>query len=261
MLALFAGLTLAPTDGRAAEPGGLFLYNWTGYLPDDLLKDFEKETGIKVTTGFYETNEALLADVQSGAGRYDVILPTDYMIKIMIDKGLLQPIDAPSMPNFKNVKQPFDHPWFDPSRTYTAPYMWGSTGFVYNSSQISGGKLDESWKEFFDPRPELVGKVVALDYERDLIEAATYYAGVDPCTENPADAQKVLDILLAQKPKLAYYAAFMEFERPVPAVHRQHHVQESRHLPVLGRRREAPQAVRTNGGLRRTEGRSASRRG
>jgi spermidine/putrescine transport system substrate-binding protein len=206
---VFAGLALACGSGKAGASGELFLYNWTSYFPPELLTKFEKETGIHVTTDFYETNEALLADLQAGTGQYDVIVPTDYMIKIMIDKGLLQPIDAPGMANFKNVKKPFDDPWYDPGRKYTAPYMWETTGFIYDSAQVPGGKLEESWKEFFDPRPELVGKVVAIDYEQNLYQTAAFYLGFDPCTENPAEAQKILDLLLAQKPKLAYYAAFI----------------------------------------------------
>src|SRR5262249_55397697 len=149
--------------------------------------------------------EEMLKNLRVGAGNYDVIVPSAWAIKILIDEGLLQPIDAPSMPNFKNVKQRFTDPWFDPGRKYTVPYMWGTTGFVYDSAQVKGGKLDESWKEYFDPRPELVGKVAALDDEVEVYAAAAYYVGVDPCTEDPAEARKILDVLLAQKPKLAFY--------------------------------------------------------
>ena len=105
------------------------------------------------------------------------------------------------------VKPPFDDPWYDPRREYSVPNMQGTSGFMYDASQVEGGRLEESWRKFFDPRPELIGKVVALDDQRELYQAAAYYIGVDPCTEDPAEAQRILDVLMRQKPKLAYYTS------------------------------------------------------
>jgi spermidine/putrescine transport system substrate-binding protein len=203
---LLAGAVLLRA-GLAEAAGDLVLYNWADYFPPDTLKRFEAETGIRVTAYNYDSNETLLAGIESGAANYDVIVPMDYMVRIMIDKGLLEPIDAASMPNFAKVRKPFDQPWFDPQRRYTAPNMWGTTGFSYDSAQVEGGRLAESWKEFFEPRPELVGKVVALDDELEVYRAAAYYLGIDPCTENSDDAQRILDLLQAQKAKLAFYSS------------------------------------------------------
>jgi spermidine/putrescine transport system substrate-binding protein len=209
---VLAGLLLG-ASGRQAGAGDLYLYNWTDYHPAELLTKFEKDTGIRVTTNAYDSNEELLKNLRVGSGNYDLIVPSAWAAKLMIDEGLLQPIDAPSMPNFKNVKQRFADPWFDPGRKFTVPYMWGTTGFVYDSARVKGGKLDESWKEYFDPRPELVGKVAALDDETEVYTAAAFYLGVDPCTEDPAEAGKILDLLLAQKPKLAFYNSNHPIER------------------------------------------------
>ena len=82
--------------------------------------------------------------------------------------------------------------------------MWGTTGFTYDSAVV--GELEESWKEFFEPREQLKGKLGALDSVADLYNAAAYYVGVDKCTEDPAEAQKILDVLLAQKPHVKIYA-------------------------------------------------------
>ena len=122
------------------------------------------------------------------------------MAEIMIDEGLLLEIDTPDMPNFRNIRPPFDAPEYDSSREYTAPYMWGTAGFVYDSTQVEGGHLEESWAEFFNPRPELVGKITALDFQRDLYYAAAFYLGFDPCTEDVNEAQQILEVLLNQKP-------------------------------------------------------------
>ena len=210
-----AALTFGASPSSAG--GTLLLYDWTSYYPPELLARFEKETGIDVIVDYYDSNEALLEDVRLG-GRHDVIVPTDYMAKIMIDLGLLLPIDAPSLSNFKYVKPPFDHPWYDPKREFTAPYLWGTGGFVYDAAQVEGGRLSESWAEFFEPRPELIGKVTALDYERDLYQAAAFYLGVDPCTEDATEAQRIVDLLLEQKPKLAWYASYLAEGDPFQAI-------------------------------------------
>lgn len=204
LLALVAWL-LAATPAPAQ--GSLVLYNWATYFPSDLLTKFEAETGIRVITEVFESNEAMLASVETGVGNYDVIVPSDYMVRIMIDRGLLQPVHAPGMENFKYVRPPFDDPWYDPGRQYSVPNMQGTSGFVYDTRYVEGGKLRESWSEFFEPRPELIGKVMALDDQRELYQASAYYLGLDPCTEDPAEAQRILDVLVAQKPKLAYYTS------------------------------------------------------
>jgi spermidine/putrescine transport system substrate-binding protein len=206
---------LALSAPAARSEGTLLIYDWTGYFPPELLARFEAEHDIDVIFDYFESNEALLDEMRLG-GRYDVIVPTDYMAKIMIDEGLLMEIDAPSLPNFKHVKPPFDHPWYDPERQYTAPYLWGTGGFLYNTSQVEGGHLEESWAEFFYPRPELRGKVTALDYQRDLYTAAAFYLDVDPCTEDVDEAQQILDLLMEQKPKLAWYASYMTSADPYP---------------------------------------------
>jgi spermidine/putrescine transport system substrate-binding protein len=185
----------------------LVLYNWADYFPPDLLDRFHAETGIRVVTEIFETNEAMLANVEAGVGHYDVIVPSDYMVKIMIDRGLLRDIEASGMENFRHVKPPFDDVWYDPGRRYSVPNMQGTSGFFYDSGQVEGGKLDESWSEFFDPRPEVIGKVVALDDPRELYQAAAYFLGINPCTEDPDEAQRILDLLVEQKPKLAYYTS------------------------------------------------------
>ena len=205
LLPALAAWLLAVAPAPAEE--SLVLYDWATYFPADLLKKFEAETGIRVITEAFESNEAMLANVETGVGNYDVIVPSDYMVRIMIDRGLLQPVHASGMENFKHVKPPFDDPWYDPGREYSVPNMQGTSGFVYDTRYVEGGKLEESWGEFFDPRPELIGKVIALDDERELYQAAAYYLGVDPCTEDPAEAQRILDVLVEQKPKLAYYTS------------------------------------------------------
>ena len=95
----------------------------------------------------------------------------------MIDQGLVEKIDANQMENFKNVLGPFQTLSVDEDRSYSAPYMWGTTGFTYDPEMVPGGELEESWKELFEPRDELKGNIAMLNEMSDVWNAAAYYVG------------------------------------------------------------------------------------
>jgi len=190
-----------------AQTKQLFLYSWANYVPPNLLKRFEAETNIKVNLDVYDSNETMLAKLQAGGGGYDIVIPSDSVLSTMIKSGLLHKVDASKMANFKNVAAPHDRPPADPHADYSVPYTWGSTGFTYDSAKVPGGKLTDSWKEFFEPRPEVAGKIAAMANQGEMYTAAAHYIGVDTCTESPADAQRILDILLKQKPSVKIYSS------------------------------------------------------
>jgi spermidine/putrescine transport system substrate-binding protein len=205
LLAAFAtGMALGV--GSASAEGELRLYNWSNYFAPSLLERFEKETGTKVTVDNYASEEDLLAKLQAGGGGYDVIFPGTTTLGIMVEKGMLAEINVNQMENFKNLLPAFTTIAGDPERVYSAPYMWGTTGFTYDPAMVPGGELGESWKEIFEPREELKGKIAMLNEMSDVWNAAAYYTGVDKCTEDPAEAQKILDVLLAQKPHVKLYS-------------------------------------------------------
>ena len=158
-IAAAAALSVPGLGGpaSAAEEKELLLFNWSNYMSPDLLKRFEAETGIKVTLDTYDTNESMLAKLQAGGAGYDVVVPTGPTLQQMIKDGLVLKVDANTLSNYKNVKKPFDNPSFDPGRAYSVPYMWGTTGLVYDSAKVAGGKIDDTWKELFEPRPDFVG--------------------------------------------------------------------------------------------------------
>jgi len=211
--ALAAGLALG--GGAAQAEGELFIYNWSNYIPPELLQKFEQETGIKVTLDVYDSNETMLAKLQAGAAGYDIVVPSDYMVRVMIDEGLALPIDASQMANFENVKVPHDSPPFDPERKYSVPYLWGTTGFSYDSERVPGGALEESWQALLEPAAALDGQIAMLNEAVSVYNAAAYYTGVDKCTESPDEAQKILAVLEAQKPHLAMYQSDGTIDRMV----------------------------------------------
>jgi spermidine/putrescine transport system substrate-binding protein len=199
--------------GRAmAQSKELLLFNWSNYMPPALLKRFEAETGIKVTLDTYDTNDALLAKLQAGGGGYDVVVPTGPTLQAMIRDGLVQKIDVSALSNFHNLRAPFDHPVYDPDRAYSAPYMWGTTGIAYDKTAL-GLTLDDSWKEIFEPRPQVAGKIAMLAEMGEVYSAAAYYLGFDTCTTDPAQAQKILETLQQQKPSVKLYSSSGSIDR------------------------------------------------
>ena len=211
--ALFAIAALAsPAAAQDAEKT-LYFYNWTDYYPVELLAKFETETGIKVILDGFDSNETLLAKLQSGGASYDVIVPSDYVIPGLIKDGLLLKIDTNTMSNYVHLKDAFKNPDFDPKHEYSAPYRWGVTGLAYDSAQVEGGEIEASWKEYFEPRAELVGKIAALDTASDEILAASLYLGIPQCTESNDDAKRILDLLEAQKEKLKLYSSDSTVDR------------------------------------------------
>lgn len=199
------GLTVG-SMGSASADGELHLYNWSNYFSPELLEKFEKETGIKTTMDNYASEEDLLAKLQAGGGGYDVIFPGPTTLGTMIDKGLVADIKVNQMENFKNVLGPFQTLSVDADRSYSAPYMWGTTGFTYDPAMVPGGTLEESWSALFEPKEELKGNIAMLNEMSDVWNAAAYYTGVSKCTEDPAEAQKILDVLMAQKPFVKVYS-------------------------------------------------------
>lgn len=209
LLAIMAALPASAQDKE------LFFYNWTNYYPPELLQKFEQETGIKVTLDGYDSNETLLAKLQAGATGYDVIVPSDYMVDIMAKQGLLEEIDASAMPSFANVGAPHDKPWYDPERKYSAPYMWGTTGFSYDTAAVPGVTVDESWWSIFNPEGPFAGKLAMLNDSAEVYYAAAMYLGIDRCTESSEDAGKIYDLLAAQKPAVALYNSDGTIERMI----------------------------------------------
>jgi spermidine/putrescine transport system substrate-binding protein len=202
---LFALALSGLIQSAKAEDKSLVLYSWSSYISPELLTRFKAETGISVTLDTYDTNETMISKLEAGGGGYDVVVPSGQVVQLMVHEGLLLKIDAGKMPNFKNVKAPFDKPDFDPERTYTAPYMWGVTGLAYDTAKLNGAKISDSWKELFEQRPEFAGNIGMLNDAGEVINAASWYLGIPACTTDPKQAQQILDLLEKQKKFVKVY--------------------------------------------------------
>jgi spermidine/putrescine transport system substrate-binding protein len=186
--------------GGGPEEKKLNLYNWSDYVAQSTIPSFEKKTSIQVTQDFYASNEELLAKLQRGATGYDVIVPSDYMVTIMIKSNVIQPLDKSKIPNFKNVGENFKGLSFDPDNEYSMPYQWGTTGILYNKSEV--GEVD-SWDAMWDP--EFEGKIGMLNDTRETLGAALYKLGYSVNATEEQQLQEAEAELKKQKPLLRGY--------------------------------------------------------
>jgi spermidine/putrescine-binding protein len=190
-----------PSAGAAAaEAGKLNIYIWSDYLPPEVIDAFGKQTGIDVRFDLYDSNEALLEKLQSGVADYDLVVPTDYMVRILIAEGLLQPLDRGKLPTLDNLDPRFLDQAFDPGNRYTLPYFWGTTGLGYDQAKL--GRV-ESWEALFDPRHR--GRILMLDDMREAFAVALKSMGRSLNEKDPAVLAQAAAKLKQQKPLVATY--------------------------------------------------------
>ncbi len=179
--------------------GDLALYNWSEYMDPDLISAFEEQYGVTVTEDFYDSNEAMQPIIAAGGSGYDVIVPSDYMVSILIEGGDIMPLNKDAIPNYSNLLPEFESGLpYDPDGAYVAPYQWGSTGLGVNLGAL-GDDFPRSWGLIFDPdiRAEygLDGKVSLLNDPRETMGAALKYLGYSLNTTDEAELQEAQDLL------------------------------------------------------------------
>jgi spermidine/putrescine transport system substrate-binding protein len=186
--------------GGGPEEKELSFYNWTDYVAKSTIPSFEEKTGIQVTQDFYTSNEELLAKLQAGGTGYDIIVPSDYMVSIMIKSDILQPLDKGKIPNFENIGENFRGLPYDPDNEYSVPYQWGTTGILYNKKEI--GEID-SWDAMWNP--EFEGRIGMLNDVRETMGAALYRFGYSVNTTDPDQLDEAEAALKEQKSLLRGY--------------------------------------------------------
>lgn len=190
-----------PGDGMRTDGHKVNIYIWTNYLPADVLSDFEKRTGIKAAVDTYDSNEALLAKLQSGVADYDVVVPSDYMLKVMIPQGLLLQLDRSKLTGIESLDPLLLNQKYDPGNRHSVPYLWGTTGIGYDKKKIRGSV--DSWRVMFDPR--YAGRILMLDDERDAFGAALRLLGRSINETDPAVLRRAAEMLKKQKRLVKVY--------------------------------------------------------
>ncbi len=181
---------------RSKLSGELNLYTWVEYI-DPAIKDrFEAECGVKINETNFDSNETLLATLQAGGTGYDVIVPSDYMVQIMIEEGMLEELDFSIITNIKNMEPQNVNQYFDPEQKYTVPYFWGTSGLAVDTNVVP--EPEDSWKMVFEPTPEVCGKISMLDDERETLGAALMYLGYSINDTDPAHLEEAKNLLIEQ---------------------------------------------------------------
>lgn len=196
--AILAGLGLLLGAGPALADGELHIFNWGDYTNPELIKKFEAEHNVKVTLDAYDSNDTMLAKVKAGGSGYDIVVPSDYMIKIMVEEDLLLKTEPNKMSNFEHMKGEFVDVYWDSGRHYSVPWQWGSTGISVNTDHYDVGQEPNdkwSWAVVFDAPDSLKGKINMVSEMTDVIAAGLFYLGHPQCNGDKAQLKELNDLL------------------------------------------------------------------
>ncbi|NJL60285.1 MAG: extracellular solute-binding protein [Desulfobacteraceae bacterium] len=202
-IGIILGILLLSFNVYAAEE--LFVFNWTEYMPDKVLAQFQKETGIKVIYSTYESNESMYAKLSIVKGEgYDLVFPSNYFVNRMISDGLLQPIDKSKLSNFRNLNPDLLNKPYDPQNQYSVPYLWGATGIGVNTQVVKADKI-RSWKDLW--KPEFKGKLLLTDDQREVFGMALKILGYSGNDKDPKHIEEAYQKLLELKPNIRLFAS------------------------------------------------------
>ncbi|MDE6456245.1 MAG: ABC transporter substrate-binding protein [Dysosmobacter sp.] len=180
--------------------------SWGEYIDEDLITQFEEKTGIIVNYQTAESNEALYSLLKSGAGDYDVVVPSDYMISQLIEEDMLAELDYGQIPNYSKISSRFKGLTYDPEERYTVPYAWGTVGIIYNEA-MTGGPVT-SWSVMFDS--QYAGNVLMFRNSRDAMGIALAYLGYSLNTTDEAELREAFQLLKDAKSRGVYQSFVMD---------------------------------------------------
>lgn len=178
--------------------GELNLFNWSEYMPDSVIKKFEKEYGVKVNYSTYSSNDEMLAKINAGASGYDIAVGTDYMVEIMRNEELLEPINHDNITNLHNIDDQFLDKSFDPGNEFSVPYMWGGAFIAYNKDTVD--TLITSYKDLW--KPEFKNSLVVLDDQRVMLGIANKMQGESMSSVDPKVIEKSKELLIDLLPNI-----------------------------------------------------------
>ena len=216
-LALAAGALLLAGAARAADPKVLNIYNWSDYIAEDTIKNFEKETGIKVRYDTYDNNEILHAKLVAGKTGYDIVVPGSHFAKTQIEGGLLQKLDRSKLSNWGNLdKGLLDQlAKLDPGNAHLVDWLWGyvTVGININKVKAALGDLpmpENAWSLLFDPKYASKLKscgVSVLDSASEVLPAALLYLGKPPYSREAADYAEAGKLLKSIRPFVTKFSS------------------------------------------------------
>ena len=191
--------------GAGAKNGVVYVYCYGDYYDQDVVSDFEAETGIEVIQDTYDTAEEMYPVIKNNSAKYDVVCTSDYMIQKMIDNGLLSKLDKEKIPNLKNMDPVYmqKSESFDPGNLYSVPHTAGVAGIMYNKKMVGDVKID-SWDDLWNEK--FKDNIIMPDSMRDAMMIALLKDGYDLNTTNESELAQASQDLIKQKPLVYKYA-------------------------------------------------------
>lgn len=198
--ALLLGLSACSSSSEETSTE-LNIYGWAGEIPETVIQAFEEETGIKVTFDTFDSNETMISKLAAGNSGYDIVEPSQYAVQILVGQGLIEPIDYSQIEGMDNLRDKFINPSYDPNNEHSIPWVWGTTGLLYN--EACTGEEITSWSALFDEKYK--GKINMLDNMLAAYIPALQVNGLKATTTSEADVEVATQTLLDQKELLAGY--------------------------------------------------------
>ncbi|MBX5495559.1 MAG: spermidine/putrescine ABC transporter substrate-binding protein [Bryobacteraceae bacterium] len=195
----FLGLSGLAGCSRHSRPR-LNIFNWSNYVAERTIPDFEREFGVSVRYAVYESNEEMMARVLSGNSGWDIVFPSNYYIQPMAKLGLLAPLRHALLPNLSHLDPAFQRPSWDPELRWCVPYMWGSSGILYHTRLQPP---PESWSDLWDER--LRGRLTMLDDPAEVLGACLKKLGYSLNSHSEHELRRAQAEALKQKHLLRAY--------------------------------------------------------
>lgn len=196
---IFLLLFLTSCTGKNTEQ--VVVFNAGEYMDMDLIKQFEKDTGIEVIYQTFQSDEEMFVKLTQSANNYDVVVPMDYMVEKLLKYDMLAPIDFSNVPNAKYIMDQYKNLPFDPEGKYTVPYFTSSFGIVYNKDMVD--KPIDSWADLWDPKYK--GKIIMYDLPRLSMSVALQKLGYSINTTDMKEINQATEELIKQKPLVYAY--------------------------------------------------------
>lgn len=194
------------SDVQGGAGGGdtLRIYTWSNYIDDELLSQFQEQTGIRAIADVFDSNETMLAKVQAGGGNeYSVIYPSDYMVEQMKELNLLAELDKNKITGVENLLPQFQDPPYDPGNQFSIPAVWGTTGLVYNRTLLNPAPTD--WDYLWDNQSKLARRVTLFNDVREVMGATLKSLGYSYNSTNPKELEAAFRKLQKLKPAIANF--------------------------------------------------------
>ncbi|WP_297988935.1 ABC transporter substrate-binding protein, partial [uncultured Oscillibacter sp.] len=205
LAAAFLVVVVFLTSATNAQPT-VNVCSWGEYIDEDLITQFEEETGIMVNYQTADSNETLYSLLKNGGADYDVIVPSDYMISQLIEEDMLEELDYSQIPNYALISDRFKGLTYDPEERYTVPYAWGTVGIIYNTTMVE--EPITSWSAMFDG--QYAGNVLMFRNSRDAMATALLYLGYSVNTTDEAELREAFQLLKDAKNRGVYQSFVMD---------------------------------------------------